>query len=370
MQEVRWGFIGGGNVTEAKAAPGGAFTQEDSRVLAVARTDLARSQEYAELHGIERPYGSVAELCADPDVDAVFVCTPHSLHTEHVLAAINAGKHVLCEKPLTITTEDGRALVEAAAKANVVLAVAFYRRFYPVLEMLRAVVRSNRLGTITSAQMVCRAYSIPPRPAGSEVPARAWRQQLAAAGGGTLTDVGSHRLDLLFWLLGDARSVSAHVNHVETWAESEDQANVLIQFASGVSATLDQSWCSHSPRDSITIYGTEGIATVDDLEGTTLRLQLGKDEDVLSVSPRSSFTHRPLVADFVRAVREGTPPRCPGSDGLRTTQLIELAYRAARERRTLDVPDPAQRQPFAATIPLIQISQNPGSTTPTSGSSQ
>jgi predicted dehydrogenase len=360
MDEVRWGFIGGGNVTETKAPPDGAFTQERSRVVAVARTDLARSQEYAERYGIARAHATVEELCNDPDVNAVFVCTPHHLHTEHVLAAIRAGKHVLCEKPITITTRDGLTLIEAAAQAGVTLGVAYYRRFYPVMEMLRAVVRSNRLGTITSAQMVCRSWSVPARPAaGGSTP---WRGLVAQAGGGILTDAGSHRLDLLFWLFGDARSVAASIKHVETWTESEDQANVMIQFANGVTATLDQSGCSHTPQDSITLFGTEGSATVPNLEGTTLTLQLGNDVDTLTVSPRSPATHRPLVTDFVRAVLDGGPVRCPGDDALRTTQLIELAYAAARHRQTLEVPDPSahgQAGPATIALPLLQVQVSP-----------
>jgi predicted dehydrogenase len=360
MSEVRWGFVGGGNVTESKASPDGAFTQERSRVVAVARTDLARSQDYAERYGIEHAYGTVDEVCADPDVDAVFVCTPHHLHTEHALAAIKAGKHVLCEKPLTITTREGLAVVEAAEQAGLTLGVAYYRRFYPVMEMLRAVVRSNRLGTITSAHMVCRTYSVPPKPAAGTAPA--WRGVISQAGGGALTDAGSHRLDLLFWLFGDASHVTASVRHVETWTESEDQANVMIEFASGVIATLDQSNCSHTPEDSITIHGTEGTAVVPNLEGTTLTLQLGKDTDTLEVAPRSPATHRPLVADFVRSLLDGGPVRVPGDDALRTTQLIELAYAAAKNRQTLVIPAPsAHGQPGAATIPLplIQMSHNP-----------
>jgi predicted dehydrogenase len=248
MMDVWWGFAGAGNVTEAKASPGGAFAQDRSRVVAVARTDLACAEAYAHGNGIARAYGSVEELCADPEVNAVFVCTPHHLHAEHALAAIRAGKHVLCEKPLTITTEDGAAVVEAARAAGVVLAVAYYRRFYPVLEKLREVVESGQLGTLTSAQMVCRSHSIPPRWSAATSGRPSWRTSLELAGGGALTDVGSHRLDLLVWLLGDARSVSATVERFETWLDGEDQANVTIQFANRVSAHLDQSWCSRAAR--------------------------------------------------------------------------------------------------------------------------
>ena len=360
MSEVRWGFVGGGNVTESKASPDGAFTQERSRVVAVARTDLVRSQAYARQYGIARAYATVDEVCTDPEVDAVFVCTPHHLHTQHALAAIKAGKHVLCEKPLTITTREGLEVVEAAEKAGVTLGVAYYRRFYPVMEMLRAVVRSNRLGTITAAEVVRSTYSVPKRPAAGERPA--WRGVIAEAGGGVLADGGSHRVDLLFWLFGDASSVSGSVKHVETWTESEDQANIMIQFANGVTATMHQSACSRSERDTITLYGSEGIAKVEDLEGSILTLQIGSDVETLEVSPHAQATHRPLVEDFVRSVLDGGPVRVPGSDALRTTQLIELAYAAARHRQTLEIPDPsAHRSSGPATIPLplVQIPHNP-----------
>jgi predicted dehydrogenase len=338
--DVRWGFIGAGNVTLAKAAPIGAFTQDGSRVVAVARADAARAQHYADEHGIARAYSTVEELCADPQVNAVFVCTPHHLHTEHVLAAIQAGKHVLCEKPLTITTEDGLRLVEAAEHAGVRLGVAYYRRFYPVLEALKAVTESGRLGTITTAQMVSRSYSIS-RPPADTPEARAaapWRTNTALAGGGTLTDVGSHRLDMLFWLLGDAVSVSATTERFETWADVEDQATVSIRFAGRASGHLDQSWCSRVPEDSIAVHGTHGTAFVPDLEGTTLTIQTGRETETIQAEPRSTFSHRPLVTDFVRALSEGRPLRCTGADALRTTQLIELAYEAAREGRTLPLP--------------------------------
>src|SRR6476469_3998467 len=118
--EVRWGFIGAGNVTEAKASPQGAFTQEGSRTVAVTRADASQCESDARSHGFARAYAFFYDHSADTEINAVFVCTPHHLHTEHVLAAIRAGKHVLCEKPLTITTDDGAELVESARQAGLV----------------------------------------------------------------------------------------------------------------------------------------------------------------------------------------------------------------------------------------------------------
>lgn len=336
--DVRWGFIGGGNVTEAKASPSGAFTQESSRVVAVARSDLSRAQAYAQANNIERAHGTVAELVADPEVNAVYICTPHHLHQEHALAAIRAGKHVLCEKPLAIRAEDGLAMVREATRAGVVLAAPYYRRFYPVVEKLREVVSTDALGTLTSAQVVSHGYFVPPVDEARTDRRTQWRTTLEMAGGGALNENGSHRLDLLFWLFGPARSISATTERFEAWYAGEDQASVTIQFANRTIAQFDQSWCNRTPRDPFAVTGTAGHAIIEDLEGTTVKVQIGRSTEVIEVAPRSAATHRPVVADFVRALSQGAAVRCPGADALLTSQIIELAYVAARERRTVDIP--------------------------------
>ena len=137
---------------------------------------------------------------------------------------------------------------------------------------------------------------------------------------------------------------------------------MLIQFANGVTATMHQSACSRAERDTFTIYGTEGIATVENLEGNTLRLELDGDSETLELTPHASATHRPLVADFVRSLLDGGPVRVPGSDALRATQLIELAYASARNRQTLEIPDPSAHRaagPATIPLPLVQIPHNP-----------
>jgi len=131
------------------------------------------------------------------------------------------------------------------------------------------------------------------------------------------------------------------IERVETWYEGEDQANVTIRFGGGAIAQFDQSWCTRAPRDSFTIFGTEGEAIVDDLEGSRLQVRIGRQpEELVEAGPRASATHAPVVADFVRVLNEGGRVRCSGADALLTSQLIELAYVAAREGRTIDVPVP------------------------------
>jgi predicted dehydrogenase len=337
--EVRWGFIGGGNVTEWKASPKGAFTQEGSRVVAVARGDLGRAQAYARDSGIERAYGSADELVADPEVDAVYICTPHHLHREHALMAIRAGKHVLCEKPLAIATEDCVAIVREAERAGVVLGAPYYRRFYPIVEKLREIVDSGVLGTLTSAQVVNHGYFVPPQAEAATDRRARWRTTLDLAGGGALNENGSHRLDLLFYFLGDAVSVYAETDRFEAWYKGEDQASVTIRFANRAIAQVDEAWCNRAASDTFALCGVNGQVTIQNLEGTKLALHVGGESQLIEVAPRAAATHRPVVADFVRALNGDGRVRCPGADALRTSQIIELAYVAAAKRRAVPVPN-------------------------------
>jgi predicted dehydrogenase len=218
------------------------------------------------------------------------------------------------------------------------LAVPYYRRFYPVVEKLREIVQSGRLGTLTSAQAMAHGHFMPSRDAATSDERIGWRTRRETAGGGALTDIGSHRIDLLCWLLGEPRSVSAIVERFEAWYDGEDQANITIQFANRAIAQFDQSWCTRAPRDSFAIFGTHGHAIVEDLEGTRLDLRIGRVTQTIEVPPRSTFTHRPVITNMVRALRDGEAVRCSGADALFASQIIELAYRAAHERRTVDVP--------------------------------
>jgi predicted dehydrogenase len=336
--EVLWGFIGAGDVTRIRASPEGAFTPEGSRVVAVARPDIARARAYARDHGIPKAYAAADDLCADPEVNAVYVCTPHHLHLDHTLTAIRAGKHVLCEKPMANSTRECVAMARAADQAGVVLAIAYYRRFYPVVQKLREILESGRLGTLTSAHVVKHDYFIPGREELAGDRRSQWMTNLTQGGGGTLNEAGCHRIDLLLYLLGAARSVTAEVDRFEAWYQGEDQASLTIRFADRVIAQVDHSWCNRSPRDFLAITGTRGRVIIEDLEADRLLVQDGNLAETTIATTRPRATHRALVDDFCRALQHGTPVRCTGWEGLRATQLVEIAYQASRERRTVDIP--------------------------------
>ena len=180
-QPVRWGILSTANISHQFARD---FAHADGGALvAVASRSLEKAQAFAERHGIARAYGCYGELLADPELDAVYVSTPHTLHYSNCLAAIAAGKAVLCEKPMTVTPQEARALVAAAASANVYLMEAMWTWFLPAIRRALAWVEAGHIGRLRQVQA---DFGFPmPFDASSRVYAR-------ELGGGCLLDMGKN----------------------------------------------------------------------------------------------------------------------------------------------------------------------------------
>ena len=148
---LRWGILGAGEISRQWVLASSAC--EGATFAAVAARSRDRAKEFASQHGIETAYGSYAEMLASPDVDIVYIGTINSLHKDHSLMAIEAGKHVLCEKPLAVTVEQGRAIVDAARDAGVRVPVNFVLRYNRVTDLVKAVIESGVLGQVLSARL-------------------------------------------------------------------------------------------------------------------------------------------------------------------------------------------------------------------------
>ena len=187
---VRWGIIGCGDVAEKKSGPA-LYTVPGSRLVAVMRRDVAKAEDYARRHGATRWYGDVAGLLADPDVDAVYIASPHDCHLQHVRQAVAAGKKtILCEKPLGVSAREAQACVDTCRAADASLTVAYYRRYWPVVEEVRRLLGEGSIGRVIGARVLLLDHF-----AGD--PARPWLTSKAGAGGGALANAGSHWVDLL-----------------------------------------------------------------------------------------------------------------------------------------------------------------------------
>jgi len=343
-----------------------------ARLEVACDNDLARASTAAELHGAVASATDFTEVVRRPEVHAIDVCLPHHLHLPAILAAAQAGKHVLCEKPLVLNLDEAQQAMRACAEAGVVLMTANRDRFEPHALAVKRIIDAGLLGTIN---LVLERHmlhkNVLTQAARNNV---GWKLGKATAGGGALHRDGVYYLDsLLFW----AGSEVAHVTGAELdnflWntEEIETTSHVLFRFKSGAIGVFEMVWCLQGPhiRD-VTINGSDGYlrltgAIGDDATITVHSRRLAPHvlDDPRVVRAFEECLHQPpdqlhpdqvgeaLVlrvpyatgfhaqeVEFLSAIREGREPESSGVDGARALELVEGAYRAAKERRAIDFP--------------------------------
>ena len=320
---VRWGILGAGSVARRRVLPA-INANARCALQGLMVRDLERARAFANEFGAAQAYGSVEDLLADADVDAVYVSSPVNLHCEHVLAAAAAGKHVLCEKPMAMSPDECRRMVDACAAAGVHLEICFVLRGWPVYQQIKELIDSGRLGQLVELRAHLAKWT---QRTGGE-----WRLDPAQSGGGAFVDVGSHYLDLLRYLAGDmARIGYMQSSAVHGWPV-EESGFAMVEFRSGAHGLLSVSCAVPSAGHMLEVFGTE--ATL--LLGKDLRLVTADGEESWPVVFPDYYSG--LLESFCRGVEEGSAPLASGLDGLRNTEIIHTAYEADRQGRVLDLP--------------------------------
>jgi predicted dehydrogenase len=327
---LRVGVIGAGWPGERHAE--GYLASGEAQVVAVSDLEAARRAAFATHYAVPTTYADYNELLADPLVEAVSVALPNFLHAPATIAALEAGKHVLCEKPPAVTLAEVQAMAATAERQGLVLAFAHQRRFNPSSEALRKHLADGELGEVYHSRAVwTRAWGVPLGVGG-------WFTDPARAGGGSLIDIGIHVMDLGWFLMGcpAPTTVSGQVyNKYPELTKTDDSAFALIRFADGRSLQVESSWVLAQEDDhmSVHLYGTAGGARVDDynLDLYTVSQQSRVRTSLSLQGGLPAFTAQ--AANFVRAVRGEEPPRTPAAHGVQVMALIEAIYRSAREGR-------------------------------------
>jgi predicted dehydrogenase len=259
-------------------------------------------------------------MLRDAALDAVVVATPHTQHTAHIRACLEAGMHVLSEKPMATTAADARAMMDLAQQRGRTLAIAyqrhgspFYRRAHDILA--EGTIGDIRLITVLIAQDCLENFSDP---------SRTWRADPALSGGGHFMDTGSHVVDMMLWLSGlEPEQVFAHIDNFGTLVDV--LTALSIRFTNGALATFAATSLSPEWREEFSFYGTLGALNI---RGGEIRRQV-RGQDTIIAQP-SGREVRP-VANFVEAVRGVVPgPQAPAIYGLRVAQVTEAAYTSAR----------------------------------------
>ena len=192
---MKWGILAAGTIAAKFARTVNAMTAEGETLIAIGSRSLEKAKGFAAEHGIPKAYGSYEELAADPEVEAVYIATPNSLHYENALLCLNAGKHVLCEKPFTTNSEDAKALYEMAQEKGLFIMEAFWIRFLPIYENLLEIIRSEKYGKLRHARC---DYGFIAQGARRE---RKFKSEL---GGGALLDIGIYYLGFLHMIMGES----------------------------------------------------------------------------------------------------------------------------------------------------------------------
>ena len=320
---LRWGIVGTGMIagTFAKSL---ANAQRGVKQAVASRTP-ERAAEFAKTHGFPTAHGSYEALFADPDVDAVYVGTPHPCHREPVLAALAAGKHVLCEKPMGVTVEECEEMVAAAETAGVVLLEAFMYRVHPQTQRIREIVTSGQLGEVRTVRS-CFCYGL-----GTSYNVRA---DLGLRGGG-LYDVGCYCINFSRMVAGEEPdNVAAIWTLGETSGVDENLAS-LMHFPNGIVAHFDVGIRSGGAAYA-EILGTEGTLAIPkpwnpDPKQAEMELRL-KGQPVETIQIMDGGTSFTLEADHLAAVVAGEcEPLVPAANAIGNAAVLDQIWQCMHE---------------------------------------
>jgi predicted dehydrogenase len=279
LEVVRFGFIGAGQIAHYSADI--IHQHPRGKVLAVHDTDPARAKLLADKHDIPSVCADAAQVFADPQVDAVYIAVPNKFHAPLVLAALEAGKHVLIEKPLAMNATEGAAMIAAADKHGCVLLVGMNQRYIPASQTIRAAVAAGEAGEIYHAKAYWWRRSGIPK-------LGTWFTHRELAGAGACNDIGVHALDACLFLIDNFDPVAVsgatyakfgprglgeggwgHSDRVHEKFDVDDFATAFIRMRNGATVTLDAVWAAHyaePQRFGVDIYGTEAGFSLDPLE--------------------------------------------------------------------------------------------------------
>jgi UDP-N-acetyl-2-amino-2-deoxyglucuronate dehydrogenase len=332
-------IIGAGNIAAAHiyAVKG----LSDVRLVGIASQTRARARQLADAQGV-MAFRSVEEAVTHTDVDIVSICTPSGAHLGPALQAIAAGKHVVVEKPLEVTAERSRQLIDAADAAGLVVAAIFMSRFAPANAFAKSAVAEGRLGRILQADAYVKWWRDQ-----AYYDSGAWRGTMALDGGGALMNQGIHQVDLLRWIAGPVQEVFAYaatLNH--EGLEVEDTLVAVLRFensAVGQISAATSLWPGRAK--ALHVHGTEGSLILEDdvlvdwqvrsgdeaeraaLLGTYGGRGTGGSSDPMAISFEN---HRLQYQDLIDALDSGRAPAVDGREGIKAVELVEAIYASTR----------------------------------------
>ena len=344
---INWGVIGAGGIARRRTIPEGIIPAENSKLIAVMDADKKITEEVAKEYNV-KAYFREKDLIRDKDIDAVYIATPVYLHAKQTIVALEAGKNVLCEKPMALTVKDCEKMIKTAEKYKKKLGIGYFMRFHAFHQRFKEMVKNGDLGKIVllRGQLSCWY----PKMEG------AWRQNPKLGGGGSLIDMGNHCLDTLEYILDSrVKELSCFTASLVQDYPAEDSALLSVKFANGALGMVDAFFSipDNSSKNRLEIYGSRGSILA---EGTIGQLPTGKATAYLEketkgyaaeqkreestaeeIKPSLINGYQREIEAIAEAIEKDSEPPISGEDGLWSQKAVLAAYKSAKTGKRIKI---------------------------------
>jgi len=319
MKTLKWGLIGCGDISGKRVAPA-LRDLPNCDFTAVNRAQFDLAESFAREFGARKCFRTWEELLRDDEIEAVYVATPVYLHCEQTVAAAEAGKHVLCEKPMGMNTAECDTMISACRSNNVQLGIAYYRHHYPVIARIKEIINSGEIGQAVFAQINAFEY-FNPQPGDS----RYWFMEKDRAGGGPMFDFGCHRIEVLLNIFGQVSLTKGFIGRLVFEREVDDTATAFFHFDFGPNAVLNVTHAVYESQDTLDIFCTKGSIHVSRLNTGCMTVKTHGEERTEDHPPHANI-HQPLIDNFTQAVLDDREPPVGGDTGREVNRIEEEIY--------------------------------------------
>ena len=334
MNKVRYGIIGSGGIARKRTIPG-LMMAKNAVCEAIMDLNETSLNEVGEEFGIKKRYSSLEAILADKDIDAVYIATPVFCHKEQVFAAADAGKHILLEKPMGLTSKEGEEMEKYCKEKGVLLGVGFMMRLHGAHTEIKKLIDEGKIGTVVSAYAKFNCDY----PASKQI----WRQSKAYSAGGTMMDMGIHCIDLLSYLtsLKICEVTGITGNQIHEYPDTEDAGTGVFKMNNGAIFTVEANFNLSDELGGcrFEIYGTEGTIAAEGTLGQVetgevrykLKSELERGWQTLSYESGNMYTKETSL--FADAFLAGSPVPVPASEAILDQKAVEAVYESCETKK-------------------------------------
>ncbi len=315
IKKIKWGVAGCGNFAEHSFLPAVLISRR-SKVTSIFSNNKQRAKQLANKFSISN-YFSDFEKFLTSEIDAVYISSANINHYEQAIMAADAGKHILCEKPMAMTTEQAKEMIDTCKKNNVQLSVNYVLRYHPVVLKAKEIINSRMIGKLTSINM---SFNI------NLPPSENFRYNKKLSGGGALRDLGTHLIDLLLFFGGEIKQINGGLDNIIYKEDVEDYAYATVKFKDSGYGNFNVSYCNKRALNRIEILGSKGAIAIDNLIG--VKNEPSKISILLKDEAKRVFRRRGnkmlyMLRSVQKAFLKNETPLVTGEDGYINLKLME-----------------------------------------------